>query len=153
MGSPAVTTPSTGDVVRVNDDTLYRKGIKTVTAGVIDDRARSVFTEGWCWALALAIEESAGHPIHVVVDDRGFWIHAGNLIETSGEIVDIEGCRPADAWVSRWAATDPGVIGSRELTDRERYTFGWMCGSNEEQALDVARSFVAPVLRFVRPVS
>lgn len=140
-----------GDLVVVEDETLIRKGVTELTAGVIDRNAVAAFTQGWCWALALALEEIAGWEIIVVYDARGFWLHAGGTPDGGQTVIDIEGAADASDWQFRWAIRETDVVGVRPLDERERYTFGWLCGSNEEQAMAVARVFAGTVIGDVGP--
>jgi len=157
--TPAATFPS-GTIHRIHpEDALREKEIVQLTVGVLDADAVAVFTEGWCWALAVALEARTGWPIVLLVTSHGLWVHAG-VRRPDGKVVDIEGPSDPETWVRKWEARErqrlhddgaSGTLTACRASAAQRYTFGLLCGSIEDEALAIAGTFVEAVLQLRLP--
>lgn len=134
-----------------------------LTPGVIDDEADWVYRNGQCLALAVAISERTGWPVHLrtMIDGdpadpagtypnlRHAYVQApdGTLVDVRGEhdadIVEEE-CRDLDGDLYLPARVVPAAQARALLGEFEGFLF--------DQDLDAARMFVDPVLLRVAEV-
>lgn len=135
--------------VKVTDRYITGLGVADLRPDVIDDAAVTAFTEGWCWALALALHGRTGMDIWVVTASNGGWHHSGVLEPSSGAVIDIEGRWAIGDWVAYWGEITEDDTGARPLTDSEQLRFGQVLCAEEQQAVDVAHMFVPTVLAAV----
>lgn len=136
------------------DDVVTRGRATIVTLGDVDDDARKVFTNGWCWALTAQLAAARGwEPVALFASDGEWWLHTGAL-RPDGVVVDIEGGHRPDAWARDWSVRLAGWLDFCDLDpDLVVRPFGnelmasapERCGSNAEEALQVAASFVDAV--------
>ena len=171
MGSLETGTISADEVLGTNPvvvDLIYGKTV-TVTPGLLDEAAEEAFQYGQCHALAIVLAERLDRPIHALVEyfpydlwwDEEFgdesespseewlashWGHA--VIQVGpGSYLDVEGISDMDDLVATYGSPrDYGVCyATFEVTPKQLSRF-WMYGYGVKPNLDVARTFVDPVL-------
>lgn len=127
-----------------------------VTPGVLDEDASWAYKHGQCLALAVALSRRTGWPIRVATyteDEPDSWAPGGVVthrllrhawvVTPGGDLLDIDGPGGPDViedFDADVAVVDAGLC-DELLAEHEGYL--------EHQDLDVAESFVAPLLRWV----
>ncbi|MGW0562866.1 hypothetical protein ACWDZ4_20160 [Streptomyces sp. NPDC003016] len=133
----------------------------TVTTGRLDDAARKAFTNGQCQAMARALADATGWPMAVLVepeckfdpDQCGY----GSVVEDvcACQLVHLVVVRPDGALIDIDGAHAPGAVpGAKGLVAVEADEALWRFVSSSPHwrrpALAVARTFVAPLLAYLK---
>ncbi|MGW1976637.1 hypothetical protein [Streptomyces sp. NPDC001889] len=129
----------------------------TVTTGRIDESARDAFLHGQCHALARALADRTGWPMALLISDD--CNPEADMCSTSEVADGVCGCqmehvvavRPDGAHVDITGAHAPGTLPGYEgqqaiPVDADLWTFITRSPFWRRPALDVARTFVTPLL-------
>lgn len=97
-----------------------------VRDGVPSADAITVFTEGDCWALAVAIHDLTGWPLVAagIGDDADWWDHM--LVETpNGKLMDIFGEKDSSVVEAEWGRLGPATRENAqgEMLDKNQLSF------------------------------
>lgn len=114
-----------------------------VTLGVVDENARTTFTNGQCHSFALALHKRTGFPLVGV--QKGWWPGYGHFMvhDTDRDLyLDIEGAKTEDEVISEWQNIAPTT---------ETEILEWTSdGHYYDLHIEEADTFVAPLLASVR---
>lgn len=134
-----------------------------VTPGVLDDNADWVYHNGQCLALAVAISERTGWPVHLrtfvdgPADPAGTYtsLRHAYVQAPDGSLIDVRGQHDADIVDEECRDLDGDLYQPARIVSAERAAalLSEFDGFLERQDVDVARSFVDPVLAQVEPTS
>ena len=150
-GPRPVVALSQGTVVYLRDATGAT--MLPVKAGEVDDAAKHMYRNGHCHAFAYALHEATGWPIYAVKTTRndGARRLAHFALETpNGDLLDISGRQTKEAMRSSFVEDNASTT-LEPLSDSDLFNVMnsiELPGSYyQEPQMELARSFVAPVLR------
>lgn len=115
------------------DEVVWVAADGTVTAAAVEE-----FTHHSCYLLAWELSGLSGWQMMAVAADQGDgttleldWVHVG-VLTPSGDVLDVEGVRGVDEWLSHWGddvsfmAAKEGALDNPEyegyLVPREQFT-------------------------------
>ena len=125
-----------------------------LTPGVLDGYAKRAFKYGACAALALALHESTSWPIVAITDAHnvedgkaggGSALH-WTVRHPSGALLDVDGLHPQEALVQEYSAHADDGEAAAGLSTREDLCEWYIEAQGEPISIELARTFVAPLL-------
>lgn len=126
---------------RTHTITCREHHVVDLQLGVIDDAARLAFSSGQCHAMAAALHERTGWPLHELYDDDGDPIHF-YVITPDGRALDINGCYDIEDFQAHWG-------GDSEPLNSGQLSRSWSGGGMRRPDMLAARSMVGPALEYV----
>lgn len=133
---------------------MNRPDPSKLTPGVLDGYAMRAFKYGACGALAIVLHEATGWPIVAITDAHNVYdgeAGGGSAMHWTvqlpdGRLLDVDGAHEADDLVEQYAGEADDGEAAAGLSTREDAWEWYGESQGEPIPLELARTFVAPVL-------